>query len=156
MITIENFRVEFDKLCAAFSKSVTDKQTDQWFMEFEQCEKKEFLDTLRRLQRGEKFPTWAMVWATYRPLLTAEKRINNPGCEHCEFGLVFLVDYHQGKEGHDHKVESTVTANCSNCSRDRIGEFFSIDRRKLTKTPEGEYWTQRALAHKRSETEVAK
>lgn len=149
MINLENFISQFERLCAAFTKSITDKQKEQWFIEFEDCERGPFMEAMRRLQGGDKFPTWAMVWATYRPLLTPEERSGNPGCDECEFGLVFLVDYHLVRENSEQKVESMIVANCSLCSKDLVGGFFSIDRRKLTRCSDGEYWTQRALAHKR-------
>jgi len=151
---------QFDELFArlegAFSVKKSGAIKDQWLIEFEDCDYRTFCKTIERLTKGERFPTWAMVWDTYRPILPQElQKKDSPGCADCHNGRVFYVDYIYTRKG-DAKsgfMDYSLVGNCGACSEDAISRCGNVLRREMSDIGNGEYWTQRALKMREQEQE---
>ena len=68
MIDAAQFEHQFNKLCAAFGVSKSEKIKDAWFEEFEECDYFTFCEAIKLLQRGTgKFGSTIPV---FRPSLS--------------------------------------------------------------------------------------
>lgn len=149
MIDSTQFEGQFLKLCAAFSVSKGPAIMDAWADEFEDCDYFTLCKAFKRLQHGERFPTWGVVWDTYKPLLPDNLREKeSEGCDDCEHGRVFYVDYilcRPGESDSDRVLSYSLVANCAGCSQDVLSNAVNLHRPRLQRQGNGEYWTQRAL-----------
>jgi len=149
MIAEDTFTREFEKLTAAFSKSITRDQRDQWFIEFEYCEQEYFVDAMKRLRGGDKFPTWAMLWATYRPLVPLAKRAEFvKSCGVCKNGKIFYRALNS-KTGEVHDLVGC----CLKCAPDMPG-LGKVNPDWLHKDKIGVYRLPEALKADRRPTQV--
>lgn len=142
-ITFEQFENQFDKLQAAFTVTKSSKIIDRWYQEFQKCEHGPFCIAMRRLQHGERFPNWGLVWSEYRNCLGPVSKLKkNVGCRLCISGTVFYRDYVQQTD----EVKDLV-AVCILCSADNFSGLNHIDPRILVKDSIGILRTPSGVEH---------
>ncbi len=148
-ITVEQFDPLFDRLVSAFAITKPDKIKTDWFKEFEECDYFTFCNAIKVLRRGDRFPNLGVIWDTYTPLLPYDlRKKESEGCDDCENGRVFYVDFILSK--HDDPASRRVlsyslVANCAVCSKGLLTHLIDIHRGLLHKRDDGEHWTKRAL-----------
>jgi hypothetical protein len=140
-ITIDQFETQFNKLQASFGSMKSPKILDQWYEEFNDLEYFPFLNAMKRLQYGQKFPTWEMFKAEYRNCLGVQVKTAYKGCDHCSGGVVLFRDIHPKS-----KQVSDQAANCSLCSLNRIRDMANVNPSQLFEDSMGTLRTRRALA----------
>lgn len=106
MVNQALFDKYFNQIEDSFTRKVTQKNRDGWLEEIVNCDPHLFGLTMRKLKRGDKFPTFGIYWTVYNivkaenPKGDAQER----GCDDCRKGYIHYV---QG--GYD------VTAFCKVC-----------------------------------------
>jgi len=156
MIDSQQFDTLFNKLWAAFATSKSDKIKEAWHEEFEDCDYFTFCKALKILRYGERFPTWGMIWDTYRPILPDHlKEQENPGCENCERGKAFYIDYILArKEDPNSAVMAySIVGNCAACSENKMPSVGNVYRKDMHMGDYGEYFTEKALINLPTELE---
>ena len=145
MITDELFEEQFNKLCASFSTTKSEKIMDRWHAEFRDCEEKPFKDAMHRCQYGERFPTWDVFRNQYKNCKGEPVTIQEVlGCELCSHGRVFFWDYRRINKDPDNRRLTQVVANCGYCAPDGIPDLSSARTKDFYRDKNGELWSKRA------------
>jgi len=139
-ITLDQFTKQFEKLQASQGITKSPKILDRWFEEFQDLEYFPFVNAMKRLQYGEKFPNWDMFKSQYRNCIGVQKPIKRIGCKHCCGGWVYYRDY-------DTKANKVTdyAANCVLCSPGKSSDMKDINPHNLVKDESGQLITEKAL-----------
>lgn len=163
-VSLDQFSEEFAKLQAAFGSTRSPKVAEQWLAEFEDCDFPAFFKTMKRLQRGERFPTWGVFWEQYRyfadSLGMGKPKFNGCGGDKCFEGKIFFraLYIHRDIEGKEvNRAVKELVGFCWNCvPRDELWDakakknyqgLYLVNPDRLDKCQMGIYRLPEALEH---------
>lgn len=86
----------FADMCASFGKTLPGKVILAWFREVEECDYSILVQAFMSLKLGDKFPTFGMFWAVYRPLDSSGKHKKKQYCGSCHDGRIHYLEFDPG------------------------------------------------------------
>lgn len=143
MITTQQFEFQFGKLQAAFGVVKPAKIMDEWYDEFQDVDYSQFATAMKKLQYGDRFPTWSVFKAELRNAQGMTVQEAFKGCGECHSGVVLFKDVNKNGEVTDQ------AANCAECSQNKKTDMANVYPNKLHKDAFGILRTHRALQQER-------
>lgn len=106
MVNQALFDKYFDQIEDSFTRTITKKNREGWYREVYQCSPELFALTMRKMKRGDRFPTFGSYWVEYNIIKNqnSEHGADERGCADCRKGFIHYV-----KGGYD------ITAFCKVC-----------------------------------------
>lgn len=143
MITEQQFELQFGKLQAAFGVVKPAKIMDEWYDEFQDVDYSQFATAMKKLQYGERFPTWSVFKTELRNAQGMTTQEAFQGCGECHGGVVLFRDVNKNNEVTDQ------ASNCAECSLNKKMDMANVFPSKLHKDAFGILRTHRAVQQER-------